>query len=190
VSRVKQTQIQLQTVSSNPARSSPAIQWSSLSWSTDVPFVTLFTIVYGYRRFTLCSQEPTSILKKLILSQSRFSRLSTKMHFQVFPENFRKPAASFVMSVRLYVRPRGVTRLPLDGVLWTLYARTALKCGMKIQFSLKLKKNVGRITWRPNNIWYWNCIMTNVLFWHHTQETRTTASEDGLKESPKHVTQK
>jgi hypothetical protein len=26
--------------------------------------------------------------------------------------------------------------------------------------------------------------------WHHTQETRTTASDDGLKESPKHVRQK
>ena len=68
----------------------------------------------------------------------------------------RKATISFIMSclsvplfLRLSVRPRGTTRLPLGGFFYEIfYLGMFRKSVEKSQFSLKSDKNNGYFTWR------------------------------------------
>ena len=60
-------------------------------------------------------------------------------------EKLWKAAISSVMSVRLYVRPHGTTRLPLDGFSWKFILGNSGISVDKIQVSLKSYKNNGTL---------------------------------------------
>ena len=62
----------------------------------------------------------------------------------------RKATISFVMPVRLSVRPHRTTRLPLDGFSWNLIFEDITKIYLeKIKVSLKSDNNNGYCTCRP-----------------------------------------
>jgi len=63
----------------------------------------------------------------------------------------RKATVSFLMSVRLSIRPHGITLLPLDGFSTNLISGYFRKSVEKIQVRLKSDKNIGYLTWRPMN---------------------------------------
>ena len=58
----------------------------------------------------------------------------------------RKATVSFVMSVRLYVRPHGTSGLPLDGFSLNLIFEYFSKIVEKIQVLLKSDKNTKHLT--------------------------------------------
>ena len=62
--------------------------------------------------------------------------------------NLRKAPLSFVMSVFLFVRPQGTTRLPLADFR-EIYFNIFWKSVGKIQDSSTSDKNKGHFTWRP-----------------------------------------
>jgi hypothetical protein len=64
----------------------------------------------------------------------------------------RKTTISFVMSVRLSVRPHGTTQPPLAGFSWNLIFENFRKSVEKIKVSLKWTRING--TWRPIHKFY------------------------------------
>jgi hypothetical protein len=61
----------------------------------------------------------------------------------------QQASVSFVMSVRPYLS----TRLWLDGFSWNLCWWLLSKCVEKIQICFSCNRNVGHITWSPQDVW-------------------------------------
>jgi hypothetical protein len=79
MSQVKQIYIQLQSVSSKPARSSQAIPWSSLSWPTD--------IIEGLH---FAHRSPPLKSKNLFWASLEFQALVQRQIFRRFRKLFEK----------------------------------------------------------------------------------------------------
>jgi hypothetical protein len=89
----------------------------------------------------------TGIMHSLTLSISLGECL---VNFSGAFAKLRKVTISFVMSVRLpYVRPHGITRLPMDGFSWNLIFEEFFKIVEDIQVLIKSETNKEYFTQRP-----------------------------------------
>jgi len=87
-----------------------------------------------------------------ISSKNRVSISDYQYSVRAFAK-LRKATISFVVSVRLYVRPsvrrHGTTQLPLDQFSWNPIWVFFENQSEKNLISLKCDKNSGHFTWRP-----------------------------------------
>jgi len=98
-----------------------------------------------------------SCVYRLGIALKRMSDVFNSLHRVLFLGAFaksREASVSFVMSVRVYVRPHGTAPLPLNGFSWNLIFERFSKIFREIKLSLKSDNYKGYFTWRPIHIFY------------------------------------
>jgi hypothetical protein len=88
--------------------------------------------------------------KPVLLFKAVFHKL--KHSLGAFDE-WRKVTINIIMSVRLFVRLHGTTRLPLNWVSWKFISVYFFEGVEEIHVSLKSDMNNGYFTWRPTYIY-------------------------------------
>jgi hypothetical protein len=143
----------LDVTSQANAHSTAECEFESSQKLTSSSMEPSFLANWRYRRFTLCLQEPTAVLKKTVFWASLDFHALLQRYIC---RRFRKVLVKrlLVSSCLSVCASAWQNSAPFDGALWNSYARILLKYGMKIKFCLKSNKYIGRMAWRPKNFWY------------------------------------
>ena len=103
-------------------------------------------------------QKHLNMLKCRLTDQSESIKIQTKPMSRWLGarlQNLEKRLPAFVISVRLYVRPYGTTRLLLDAFSWCLIFDYFSKICQKMQVPLKSEKQKERVLYTKACVRLW-----------------------------------